>query len=520
MSTPTRRPRRRLHSVVAAVAVCALVAGCGGSAIEDQAVDGSAAVQTDTAVPGADVSAGTEGTSEAPDVGDAGGDSSASNQAPQAPSGGTKPGAQPAAQSGTKSAGGAESAGTTPVGTSVEKLIATSPIFGGKGACKPATLSEVNIGNVSTLSGVLGELFSPITPALNTFVTAQNACGGLNGHRIKFFQSDDQGDPSTASTKIQDMVQRNKVLAFVGNIQVLTIDAVAPVIKRLGVPIIGGNLSSNTWFTNPLIFPQGSNQFTISYAYLYAATKYHKVTKLGHFICIEVPAACNEINRGLKEMAPQFGATITKETQVSITAPSYVQQCLDFKNAGVEAVALSIDAASMKRLARSCIQVGYNPKTIAPPLSLGNEQQFLGSEWLGNTFVPSNVFPWAGNSTPVEKYYQAAIAKYNPGFATGGAAALGWSSGMLLIAASAGLSATAPSTQQLLDTLHTFKGQPWTTLGGASPAPLTFQKDGNPKVPYCMYALVSNDQGTAWKTVISKPICTDLQAPSDPQKNV
>ena len=66
-----------------------------------------------------------------------------------------------------------------------------------------------------------------------------------------------------------------------------------------------------------------------------------------------------------------------KSIQVSITAPSYVQQCLDFKNAGVEALALIIDAASLDRLARSCTQVGYFPKVMPYPLGVGNEKQFL-----------------------------------------------------------------------------------------------------------------------------------------------
>lgn len=50
----------------------------------------------------------------------------------------------------------------------------------------------MTIGNVSTLSGVLGQLFSPVVPALQTFVKSQNACGGgLNGHPMKLFVDDD-----------------------------------------------------------------------------------------------------------------------------------------------------------------------------------------------------------------------------------------------------------------------------------------------------------------------------------------
>ena len=281
-------------------------------------------------------------------------------------------------------------------------------------------LSEIPIGNVSTLSGILGELFAPARSALQTFVASQNACGGLNGHRIKLFIDDDQSDPATAASKVTQMIQKHKVLAFVGNIQVLTMEAVAPVIKKYGIPIIGTDSSNNTWFTTPLVFPQGSPVQSISYGYLDATKNYFNKKNLGNISCIEVPRPCEALDRSIREMAPALGIEYKKNIPVSITAPSYVQQCLEMKNAGVEALILDIDAASMVRVARSCRQVGYQPKLLAYPLAVGNEKQFLaGDKWLGDTYVPMNVFPWQGNTTPAEKYWQDSIKKFNPGFDLG-----------------------------------------------------------------------------------------------------
>lgn len=93
---------------------------------------------------------------------------------------------------------------------------------------------------------------------------------------------------------------------------------------------------------------------------------------------------------------------------------------------------------------------------------------------------------------------------------------MGWASGALLVAASAGLTAENPTTQQLLETLWTFKGQKFTELGGLTP-PLTYQKDGIPKIPYCLFAAISNAENTGWAKAVSKPVCTKITAPSDPQ---
>ncbi|MGQ0631400.1 MAG: ABC transporter substrate-binding protein [Sporichthyaceae bacterium] len=419
------------------------------------------------------------------------------------------------APSGVGAADSGSDAGATTTEAAVAKLVASAPMFGGTAACKPATLSEVPIGNVSTLSGVLGELFSPGRTALQLFVTAQNACGGLNGHKIKLFIEDDQGDPTTAFSKGLALAQEKKILAFVGNIEVLTVNGFGPVIKRTGIPLLGSDLTHNDYFTNPLIFPQGSSVQSMGYAMNLGVRDYFKKTKIGLMYCIEVPVPCNYLRQAMQEMGPEAGVEVIRATQVSITAPTFVQQCLDFKNAGVEVVAFAVDAATERRVAKSCNQVGFFPKVVSYPISVGNEKQFFGEEWLGDTYIPMNTFPWHDNETPVGKYYQAMVKKYAPGTAQGQASSLAWTSGALLLAASANLPADNPTTQNLLDTLYTFKGQKFTELGGLG-GPKTYTAGQNPKIPYCYWSMVANDKGDGWKLINTKRTCTKVVAPSDP----
>jgi branched-chain amino acid transport system substrate-binding protein len=513
------------RSIAAGLTALALLTACGGSDVEATAGRADPVTQTqpgnaggaaneistnaatDTAVP-ADTGTTAAGIADANVTTDA---TEATGTTAKASAGSTT-GAGKAA---TRNAATATATGTT----AVERLVASHPIFGGKAPCKPATLSEVPLGNVSTFSGVLGELLSPVRPALETFIASQNACGGLNGHKIKVYFEDDQSDPATAITKVQALIQQKKVLAFVGDIQPLSIDAVIPTINKYGIPMIGGDLVSNTWFDNKLLFPQGAPPGAVAYGYLLGATTYHHKKAVGDIWCIEVPRACEQIDRAFKELAPDAGATVKKSIQASITAPSYVQQCLDFKSAGVEALALITDAATMNRLARSCEQVQYFPKVMPTPLGVGNEKQFLtGNKWLGDSYVTMNYFPWFATDTPAQKYFHASVQKYNPGFDMGGAASTGWSSGALLVAAAAQLSTTNPTTADLLKGLWAFQGQKWTELGGLN-GPRTFQQDGLPKVPYCLFAGISNSDNTGWAKAVSKAVCTDKIAPSDPQKN-
>lgn len=521
------RCRRLSAACAAGITALTLLAGCGGSSLDEvTGAPNQPVTQTDSAATDASAS----GTAAAPDAADvpaavgagtAPGAGATGTQA-QAPSAGTADGTPRTgpggAIGGERAQGGAGVAAASAGKTAVEQLVASHPIFGGTAPCKPATLSEIPLGNVSTFSGVLGELLSPVRPALETFVASQNACGGLNGHRIKIYFEDDQSDPSKAISRVNEMIQQKKVLAFVGNIQPLSIDAVVPTINKYNIPMIGGDLVSNTWFSNKLLFPQGSSPGAVAYGYLVGATQYHKKTNVGDIWCIEVPRACEQIDRAYKELAPEFGATVKKSIQASITAPSYVQQCLDFKNSGVEALALITDAATMNRLARSCEQVQYFPKVMPTPLGVGNEKQFLtGNRWLGDSYVAMNYFPWFAQDTPAQKYWHASIKKFNPGFSLGGAASTGWASGALLVAAAAELSPTNPTTGDLLKGLWQFKGQKWTELGGLK-GPSTYVENGIPKIPYCMYAGISNADNTGWARAVSKATCTDKLAPSDPQR--
>ena len=397
MSTAAKR-RRLVTAVAASITALAMLAGCGGSRVasSDTAnqTGSSTGSTSDTSAStptggGAAASTGTDSSTSGTSTGSAastqtaaktstGADTAAA--APAAAANVAAPAAGAAAAVGSKgaAAGGAakaaakkgkgapaapaskagaavttSDAGLSGAAAAIAATVKSQQIFGGNAPCKAAAGTPVNIGNVSTLSGVLGQLFAPVVPSLKTFVAAQNACGGLNGHPIKLFVEDDQDDPSTAVSKINDEIKNDHVLAFVGNIQVLTDDAIVTTIKRAGVPVIGSDITNNTWYTSPLLFPQGPGGEAIGYGYTVAAKDYFHKQKVGDVWCLEVPQACAQIDASLKEIGPKVGVDVVKTTQVSITSPSYTTQCLDFKNAGVEVLAMTFDAASQTGWSRA-----------------------------------------------------------------------------------------------------------------------------------------------------------------------
>src|SRR3954469_1134881 len=158
----TRFARARMLAL-ANLTVIAVLAGCGGSTVEPTGAGADTATGSQSSAAG-DLSVGT--TAQVPGAGASGvapGGQAAPGVVPGAATGGTATTGGGSAQDSTKAgkpAANAAKGGTGQAGASVlaaDRMVASAPIFGGNGMCKPATLSEVNIGNVSTLSGVLGE---------------------------------------------------------------------------------------------------------------------------------------------------------------------------------------------------------------------------------------------------------------------------------------------------------------------------------------------------------------------------
>jgi branched-chain amino acid transport system substrate-binding protein len=218
----------------------------------------------------------------------------------------------------------------------------------------------------------------------------------------------------------------------------------------------------------------------------------------------------------VQEAAAAVGVMLKVSKQVSITAPSYTSQCLQLQQQGVRTVILTLDAASMGRLANSCraLVPPYRPAYVALPLGVGNEQQFFGAgPSLGGTYVPTTAFPWSSDATPAPAAFQRAKATFGFSGASGYAASLGWTAGALTTAVSGHLSATNPTTAQLLQGLHEVRGN---RLGGLT-GPLSFTAvvSGGHKIPYCWSGVTSNAANTGWGTPATQA-CAAGRLPSDP----
>jgi branched-chain amino acid transport system substrate-binding protein len=453
--------RRRIAVAGAVLGVALLLTGCGSRVSHEAIVAAARGV----------VSGSTKGGANTPLVSGTG--STSPTQAAAGSAGSTASGVH-----------GSSGAGTAASGATTGGAAATAPGAAGTAAhgSSAASSSTIYLGNVGTYSGVIGAIFTGAQQAIQVWAAYTNAHGGLNGHPVKVVSADDGGDPSTSQTEVQQMVTQDHVIAFVGNLMPLTVQASLPYLQQQHIPVIGGDVTSDYWYQSSVLFPQGTEVLSSVDDVIKAAVAEGK-TKLGFLYCEEDPICTNgyqyEITQG---HAQQDGADPVYSSSFSLTQPDFTAQCLAAQQAGANVILLGGDGGSLERLARDCSAQNYDP--LYEALSIGVSASMQSDSQLNGMLSVQSTFPWMDGDTPAQATYQAALKQYAPSLVGSGASSAEWTSGMLAVAADQDLGAT-PTSAQFFQGLWTIKNN---NLGGLSP-PLTFNANGNASVATCYFTI-------------------------------
>ncbi|HEY6471615.1 MAG TPA: ABC transporter substrate-binding protein [Acidimicrobiales bacterium] len=381
---------------------------------------------------------------------------------------------------GGRGGGGTAAAGGGTAGHATTGAAAT----GGSAAGGASSGSTIALGNVGTYSGVIGAVFSGAQQTMGVWQAYVNSHGGLNGHPVHVYIEDDGSDPSTSVSDVEQEVTQDHVVAFVGNLMPLTVQASVPYLQQQNIPVIGGDASSATWWQSPVLFPQGSSDlgsdqavFTIKAA---AAKGY---TKMGVVYCVEDPTCSNGIQSLIQPGGgSQAGVTTVYSSSISITQPDFTAQCLDAKQAGATFIYFAGDGDSLMRMANDCAAQGYKPLYVGDSLAI--TANLASNANLNGLLAGQTNFPWVDSFTPAQTAYQQAVKQYDPQLAGSATTAGEWSAGMLAVAADKDLTAT-PTSAEFFQGLWGIKNN---NLGGLAP-PLTFNQGGNATPSNCFFLM-------------------------------
>ncbi len=492
------RPFNRLSAVACAMAL--VVAGCGNRTEDTDAAS--------SAAPGVEAPTGT-----APALGAGGSD-------PEAPAGSagseTTRAAAPAPSSGSAPTRSATSAAKPSVaagsahGTSAKTAAAASTAAGSKasaqagGSSSPAPadpdsgapaatqapdgdcagkLSPIVLGSVSTMSGLVGETVGGGPKAVQAWVAAINVRGGLHCHPVKYLIADDGADPNRHQSLIQQMVERDKVHAFLYNAAPLSGYSSVGYIDKKQIPVIG-NEGGSTWFyDSQFFFPQGISGGTpFVNAFFGAATSgaAKDVKKVAAVSCVEAPI-CSGVYSEAPQAAKKFNVDLVYNAQATLTQPDYTSHCLSAQSAGAQIVLLSIDGNSIHRFGRSCESVGYKPVFVSVVSALRTD--FAEDPALEGFIGGVHSLPWFNAAHPLMKEFQDVLRKHAAGVAPSPATASGWATAKLFEYATRNIS-EPPTSQSILEGLWTIQNN---DIGGLV-EPLTYVKGQPSKKLTCLWA--------------------------------
>jgi len=341
---------------------------------------------------------------------------------------------------------------------------------------------------VGTSSGIVGAALGPGLPAVRAWVGAVNDAGGIKGHPVKHVFADDGGDPARHRQLIQQMVERDKVVAFVFNFAPLSGQSSVDYLNQKRVPVIGDSGAAQWYYESPMFFPQFTTGSPYVKAMIRAAaaeTIPQGKKKLAILNCQEAQF-CVDADKLWPEEAAKLGYELVFRRQTSLAQPDYTAECLAARNAGAEVFGLAMDGNAIGRIASACGRSGFNPIYFIHHSTLLKEQASDPNTEGILIPIPARAFNDTSNAKVVR--YQKALSRYAPGEEIRQNSFAGWVAAEAFEAAAN--RAPDPTTSAgILEGLWTFKGE---TLGDIT-MPLEFPRESTVPQRSCWFTLRGGD---------------------------
>ncbi|HYH48886.1 MAG TPA: ABC transporter substrate-binding protein, partial [Acidimicrobiia bacterium] len=342
---------------------------------------------------------------------------------------------------------------------------------------------------VGTLSGPIGSTVLSSVQAVQVWVKAINARGGLNGHLVNLVVFDDGGDPARHRAQVQEAVEQRHAIAFLQQNGTISGHSSVAYIERKRVPVIGSETGSPWFYTSPMFFPQTTSGDGLYYSILASAARQNVPngrTKLGSLVCVEVQG-CKDSERVFTAFSSEVKFAYVYKGRASLAQPDYTAECLSARNAGVQVLIVFLDPNSITRLGSSCRRQGVHVVLGLPSLLVTADRPTDPNA--DGAVGASGVFPWFQSGTPATDEFHRAIKTYGQNITLGTGPPTGWVSGKVLEKAAANLP-EPPTSDAILHGLWSLKGE---TLGGLT-SPLSFAEGKPAPRTACWFNLLIKDR--------------------------
>ncbi len=326
------------------------------------------------------------------------------------------------------------------------------------------TETEIVLGMHAPKSGSYASYWA-ITQGMQAYFDYWNTeKGGVNGRKIRFIARDDQTDPAVARTVVQDLIEKDKVFAFTGNLGTPQHSAVADLINARKIPDLFVFTGAGKW-NDPQNLP-----YTFGWTFSYPTeskilSEYAKRNWPGKKIGIlyqnddfgkdYLKVFGDDVKSG--QGALQVVATQSYETAASDIS----SQMQALKNAGSEVVALfSVPKFSILAF-KFMRDSGWRPLVIMSSVSADPSViEGGGPDIVEGTITAAYLPDISDDSNPDVQEHKRLLAKYAPGVTPSNFTLSGWAQAQLTVDTliRAGRNPTRESLVQAAESIKDFKG--------------------------------------------------------------
>ena len=148
--------------------------------------------------------------------------------------------------------------------TAIFCIILSTGIF--LNSCNKADSNEIAVGEYESLTGSEATFGQSSHNGLVLAVEEINNAGGVLGKKIKLITEDNQGKPSETPTVVQKLINRDKVVAVIGEVASSNSKAGAPICQQFKIPMI------TPASTNPEVTAIGDYIFRVCFIDPFQAT--------------------------------------------------------------------------------------------------------------------------------------------------------------------------------------------------------------------------------------------------------
>jgi branched-chain amino acid transport system substrate-binding protein len=176
------------------------------------------------------------------------------------------------------------------------------------------------VASVGTYGGPIGSSTGPLLKGVQLWVRHINAGGGLNGHPVQLSVFDDGADPTRHRAQVQEAVEKRKVIAFLGNMEVATGAGSVDYINARRIPVIGMDGGEDWAARSPMYFPQMTNGADLYPTYPRAFRSQladKERPRLGTLVCVEA-TACGATEKAFADAAVPLGYQLVYTGQISV----------------------------------------------------------------------------------------------------------------------------------------------------------------------------------------------------------